>query len=156
MKLKAILETNPDGTISKDETKKQQKLLKAFEKDMDILLKKYAKAANLLGGQFRSPAYRAQLDGIVKLIDYYYNNDDKKEKIDLYAFVGFAGWSRTQLLGEISRRHWGLCKTKLSDLIDDNNENTDINIWDNIWNNIYNSGRTIIAASSEFSDSELI
>jgi len=92
-----------------------------------------------------------QLDGIVKLIDYYYNNDDKKEKIDLYAFVGFAGWSRTQLLGEISRRHWGLCKTKLSDIVN-NNENTDINIWENIWDNIYNSGRTIIATSSEFSD----
>ena len=92
-----------------------------------------------------------QLDGIVKLIDYYYNNDDKKEKIDLYAFVGFAGWSRTQLLGEISRRHWGLCKTKLRDIVN-NNENTDINIWENIWENIYNSGRTIIATSSEFSD----
>lgn len=35
----------------------------------------------------------------------------------VYAFWGDARWSRTQLLGEIARGHWGLCHASVSDLI---------------------------------------
>lgn len=34
----------------------------------------------------------------------------------VYAFYGDARWSRTQLLGEIARGHWGLCKASTSEL----------------------------------------
>jgi len=34
----------------------------------------------------------------------------------VYAFWGDARWSRTQLLGEIARGHWGLCRASTSDL----------------------------------------
>ena len=33
------------------------------------------------------------------------------------AFWGDARWSRTQLLGEIARGHWGLCKGSVSDVV---------------------------------------
>lgn len=35
----------------------------------------------------------------------------------VYVFWGNAGWSRTQLLGEIARGHWGLAKASVGDLI---------------------------------------
>eukprot|EP00747_Dinoflagellata_sp_TGD_P042643 gnl/TRDRNA2_/TRDRNA2_142201_c0_seq1.p1 gnl/TRDRNA2_/TRDRNA2_142201_c0~~gnl/TRDRNA2_/TRDRNA2_142201_c0_seq1.p1 ORF type:complete len:453 (+),score=73.61 gnl/TRDRNA2_/TRDRNA2_142201_c0_seq1:38-1396(+) len=34
----------------------------------------------------------------------------------VYAFWGEACWSRTQLLGEIARGHWGLCRASVADL----------------------------------------
>jgi hypothetical protein len=34
----------------------------------------------------------------------------------LFVFWGNAAWSRTQLLGEIARGHWGLCKASVSDV----------------------------------------
>merc|ERR550525_372126 len=34
----------------------------------------------------------------------------------VFAFWGDARWSRTQLLGEIARGHWGLCKASTSEL----------------------------------------
>lgn len=85
------------------------------------------------------------IEYVVQLIVYFYKNVSIFEKIDMYAFVGVAGWSREQLLGEISRRHWGLCNSKLDDLI---------NYQNNMWENIYNSGRIIVAASSEFSQTD--
>ena len=33
------------------------------------------------------------------------------------AFWGDARWSRTQLLGEISKGHWGLCKASVADVV---------------------------------------
>lgn len=35
----------------------------------------------------------------------------------VYAFWGDARWSRAQLLGEIARGHWGMCKHSLSEII---------------------------------------
>jgi len=34
----------------------------------------------------------------------------------VFAFWGDARWSRTQLLGEIARGHWGLCRASISEL----------------------------------------
>merc|ERR550525_546923 len=35
----------------------------------------------------------------------------------VFAFWGDARWSRTQLLGEIARGHWGLCRASISEII---------------------------------------
>ena len=35
----------------------------------------------------------------------------------VFAFWGNATWSRTQLLGEIARGHWGLCKGSTADIV---------------------------------------
>lgn len=34
----------------------------------------------------------------------------------IYAFWGYAAWSRTQLLAETARGHWGLCRAAVEDL----------------------------------------
>lgn len=34
----------------------------------------------------------------------------------IYAFWGYAAWSRTQLLAETARGHWGLCRAGVEDL----------------------------------------
>lgn len=35
----------------------------------------------------------------------------------VYAFWGDARWSRTQLLGEIARGHWGMCRESLAEIV---------------------------------------
>ena len=35
----------------------------------------------------------------------------------VFVFWGNAAWSRTQLLGEIARGHWGLCKASVAEVI---------------------------------------
>lgn len=40
----------------------------------------------------------------------------------VYAFWGDARWSRTQLLGEIARGHWGMCKASLTEIIANPND----------------------------------
>jgi len=37
----------------------------------------------------------------------------------VYAFFGYAGWTRAQLLGESARGHWGLCKHVLADILEE-------------------------------------
>ena len=63
-------------------------------------------------------------------------------KINMFIFWGYAGWSRTQLLGEIARGGWGMCRI----YIDSINNPSDI------WNKIYNSGNSIFAPLTEFSE----
>ena len=46
-------------------------------------------------------------------------------------FIGSAGWNRTQLLGEISRRSWLLCRGKMDDLYKKG---------DKIYRDLYDSG----------------
>jgi len=46
--------------------------------------------------------------------------NQKKEKDfggRVFVYWGDARWSRTQLLGEIARGHWGLCKTSLAEIL---------------------------------------
>jgi len=40
----------------------------------------------------------------------------------VFVFWGDAKWSRAQLLGEIARGHWGLCRAGVADLVDPANE----------------------------------
>jgi len=56
------------------------------------------------------------------------------------ACIGYAGWSRTQLLGEMSRRHWLVGRSQIGDF----------DVVEGLWERIHDSGRCIIARHSEF------
>ena len=66
MKLKNILEANPDGTISKDEDKKRAKLVKDSVKNMEKFVKDIHTQADKIGGSFRSPGIRAEVKKAIK------------------------------------------------------------------------------------------
>jgi len=66
MKLKNILEANPDGTISKDEDKKRAKLVKDSVKSMEKFVKDIHTQADKIGGSFRSPGIRAEVKKAIK------------------------------------------------------------------------------------------
>ena len=86
------------------------------------------------------------LEYIFNIVIEYYKKISQHhniEYINISGFLGSAGWDRTQLLGEVSKKHWGLCKVNISDLLDIENIS---------WENIYNSNRIIFADSSEFSE----
>ena len=66
MKLKDIInEANPDGTISPGEDKERAKLLNDFEKTLTVKwnkdYNKYVKEAMKIGGKFRGPGIKKQL-----------------------------------------------------------------------------------------------
>ena len=75
MKLKKIIEANPDGTISKDEDRRRKALIKNFEKQVRNFnkdIKKHAEAANEIGGTFRAPGIKAELQKVLeRLIDKF-------------------------------------------------------------------------------------
>jgi len=75
MKLKKIIEANPDGTISKDEDRRRKALTKNFEKQVrkwNLDIKRYAEAADETGGPFRGPGIKAELQKILeRLIDKF-------------------------------------------------------------------------------------
>jgi len=75
MKLKKIIEANPDGTISKDEDKRRKALTKNFEKEVrkfNMNIKKHAAAADEIGGTFRGPGIKAELQKVLeRLIDKF-------------------------------------------------------------------------------------
>tara|TARA_R100000030_G_scaffold95832_1_gene83539 strand:+ start:576 stop:812 length:237 start_codon:yes stop_codon:yes gene_type:complete len=69
MKLKKIIEANPDGTISKDEDKRRKALTKNFEKQVgkwNLDIKRYANEADKIGGTFRGPGIKAELQKILE------------------------------------------------------------------------------------------
>ena len=66
MKLKNILEANPDGTISKDEDKKRAKLVKDSVKNMEKFVKDIHTQADKIGGSYRSPGIRAEVKKAIK------------------------------------------------------------------------------------------
>ena len=68
MKLKNILEANPDGTISKDEDKKRAKLVKDSVKNMEKFVKDIHTQADKIGGSFRSPGIRHEVHREIKNI----------------------------------------------------------------------------------------
>ncbi|KAL3899965.1 MAG: hypothetical protein SGPRY_012548, partial [Prymnesium sp.] len=43
----------------------------------------------------------------------------------VFCFWGDAQWSRTQLLGEIARGHWGLCRASVSEITSSPSERRD-------------------------------
>tara|TARA_R100001443_G_scaffold112711_1_gene126607 strand:+ start:10035 stop:11411 length:1377 start_codon:yes stop_codon:yes gene_type:complete len=66
IKLKSVLEANPDGTISKDEDKKRAKLVKDSVKNMEKFVKDIQTQADKIGGSFRSPGIRAEVKKAIK------------------------------------------------------------------------------------------
>ena len=71
----SITEANPDGTISKDEDKRRKAVLKNFSNQVskwNLDIKRYAEAANEIGGPFRGPGIKAELQKILnKSIDKF-------------------------------------------------------------------------------------
>jgi len=80
---------------------------------------------------------------IIKLVRFYYKKTKKRVKVNCY--LGFAGWNRTQLLGEISRGGWGMCMSDMKDILMIQNEN--------MWEDIYNTGRPMFAPKTDYSNS---
>tara|TARA_R100001198_G_C5223483_1_gene204870 strand:- start:216 stop:1619 length:1404 start_codon:yes stop_codon:yes gene_type:complete len=70
IKLKNVLEANPDGTISKGEDKERAKLLNDFEKTLVVKWNKeynsFVKNAMKIGGTFRGPGIKKQLQDKLK------------------------------------------------------------------------------------------
>ena len=63
-----VKEAYADGTISPDEDAKMDKLKKKMEKEVSIFNNKSARMyaeADKIGGKFRGPGYRKQLDDIL-------------------------------------------------------------------------------------------
>lgn len=78
---------------------------------------------------------------IVKLAKFYYKK--KKQKIKVHCYFGVAGWSRIQLLGEISRGGWGMCVSDINDIKTNSN---------NLWQQIYDTGRPMFASKTDYSN----
>jgi len=64
-------------------------------------------------------------------------------KVRLMVFWGYAGWSRCQLMGEIARGSWGLCRAETRDVVSTG--------FDEVWRAVY--GRLLFAPKSEMSES---
>lgn len=64
MKLKDLIplkEANPDGTISPDEDRKRQKLVKDSMRDIKKVVDKIRKESEKIGGEFRSAGIRHEV-----------------------------------------------------------------------------------------------
>merc|ERR1719428_1733560 len=61
--------------------------------------------------------------------------------VRLYVFWGYAGWSRCQLMGEIARGSWGLCRSYPQDVV----ESAPSGVWQQIYE------RLMFAPQSEMS-----
>jgi len=64
MKLKNIIEANPDGTISKGEDKERAALLKKAEEHAKHLVDMIKKESEKVGGKFRAPGIRRDIKKI--------------------------------------------------------------------------------------------
>ena len=64
----AVKEANPDGTISPDEDRKREKLLKDSMRDIKKITDKIKKEADKIGGEFRSPGIRSQIHQKIRQI----------------------------------------------------------------------------------------
>eukprot|EP00746_Dinoflagellata_sp_MGD_P003538 gnl/MRDRNA2_/MRDRNA2_106868_c0_seq1.p1 gnl/MRDRNA2_/MRDRNA2_106868_c0~~gnl/MRDRNA2_/MRDRNA2_106868_c0_seq1.p1 ORF type:complete len:620 (+),score=118.74 gnl/MRDRNA2_/MRDRNA2_106868_c0_seq1:131-1990(+) len=51
------------------------------------------------------------------LIEAEQDEHDMRPKVPVLVFWGDAQWSRVQLLGEIAKGHWGLCRAQYEDLL---------------------------------------
>jgi len=67
---------------------------------------------------------------------------EDEEPVRLCIFWGYAGWSRCQLMGEIARGSWGLCKGEIGDVVTTGTAE--------VWRSVY--PRLIFAPKSEMSE----
>lgn len=71
------------------------------------------------------------------------DTDDAGNAVKLYVCWGYAGWSRCQLMGEIARGSWGLCRSVPEDVL--------LRESDELWLSVY--PRLILAPKNEMSES---
>lgn len=86
--------------------------------------------------------------GSLKNIIYVLNyNPDafnvEAKNINIRIIWGIAGWSRVQLLGEIAKGSWGMCKGDISDIFPSK---------ENLWFDIVKSSRPIYCGKNDFSN----
>eukprot|EP00039_Didymoeca_costata_P018442 m.333469 g.333469 ORF g.333469 m.333469 type:complete len:516 (+) comp17149_c0_seq1:199-1746(+) len=62
-------------------------------------------------------------------------------------YWGDARWSRTQLLGELARGSWGVCRAELNDILQSQTDRTTGEL--SLWKNLIDSDRLIYAPKSE-------
>ena len=65
---KSVTEANPDGTVSPDEDRKREKLVKDSVKNLKKLVDDIKRQANKIGGPFRSPGIRHEVHREIKNI----------------------------------------------------------------------------------------
>jgi len=71
MKLKDLIplnEANPDGTVSPDEDRKREKLVKDSVKNLKKMVDDIKRQAYKIGGSFRSPGIRHEVHREIKNI----------------------------------------------------------------------------------------
>ncbi|CAJ1378971.1 unnamed protein product, partial [Effrenium voratum] len=67
---------------------------------------------------------------------------DGNSPVRVFVYWGYAGWSRCQLMGEIARGSWGLCKADTQDVVSKRP--------DEVWQSVY--PRLVFAPKSEMSE----
>jgi len=75
----------------------------------------------------------------IKILALFLINNKISNDIIIHAFFGFAGWGRTQLLGEMVKGSWGLVKMDMQDMI--------IN---KLWDKYINSDKLVFVKENEF------
>mmetsp|Transcript_47608 Transcript_47608/g.113320 ORF Transcript_47608/g.113320 Transcript_47608/m.113320 type:complete len:607 (+) Transcript_47608:60-1880(+) len=71
------------------------------------------------------------------------SNPAHDPSVRVFVYWGYAGWSRCQLMGEIARGSWGLCKANTQDVVSKSP--------DEVWHAVY--PRLVFAPRSEMSES---
>ena len=67
-------------------------------------------------------------------------------------FWGYAGWSRTQLHGELARGGWGMCRAELTDIFTPLvAARPGLGLLSSRWDRVVDSGRLVYAAENEMS-----
>ena len=86
----------------------------------------------------------SKIDVLIYLLGHYelIFKRNNKDKIDVRIIWGIAGWSRTQLLGEIARGSWGMCRADIQEIFPENKE---------LWNVLDKSSRPIYSGTNDFS-----
>jgi len=92
--------------------------------------------------RFNDVRWEVRLQGTDEVKKVKTENLEKVATGVVSVFFGSAGWSRVQLLGEIAKGDWGLCKGSVGDLISNNT-----------WNDV--TPRLIFAPMSEMTDDQV-
>ena len=86
----------------------------------------------------------SKLEVIIYLQGHYPHmfKQDARDNINLRVIWGLAGWSRTQLLGEIAKGSWGMCRGDINELFP---------IQKQLWESLNKSSRPIYSGANDFS-----
>ncbi len=86
----------------------------------------------------------SKIEIIIYLLNHYpncfiYNN---KDKIEVKIVWGIAGWSKTQLLGELAKGSWGISRPYMKEIMEENE----------LWEKLIKSSRPIYCGINDFSE----